>query len=133
MTKPVLRQQGGGPCTAETSENCRHYLEARLDSVTVRLDSLDKATRLAAEQMEKRLEGMNEFREQLRYQATTFLSRTEFITLHDRVMDDVRSLRESRSELSGKASTSSMFVVLGVSVLALTVAIVDAVLRVTLH
>lgn len=48
----------------------REYIEARLDAI-------EKATNLAKEQMNYRLEGMNEFREQLNRQAATFVTNKE--------------------------------------------------------
>lgn len=56
-------------------------IEAKIDAlckkIDLRFDANEKAIDLARRDMERRLEGMNEFREQLTNQATTFLSRTE--------------------------------------------------------
>ena len=43
-----------------------------------RLRASDKALEIARESMTERLKGMNEFRNQLKDQAATFISRTEF-------------------------------------------------------
>ena len=49
----------------------RDYLEAKLHATERALD-------LSRAELERRLESMNEFREQLRCQAATFLTRQEF-------------------------------------------------------
>jgi hypothetical protein len=51
---------------------------------------------------------MNEFRAQLKDQASTFIPRVEYETHYDQVCDDVKDLRESRAELKGKADQSSV-------------------------
>lgn len=48
----------------------RDYFEARVQAV-------EKGTSLARGELERRLEGMNEFREQLRDQASRFITRDE--------------------------------------------------------
>jgi hypothetical protein len=45
--------------------------------MNLRFESNEKQIELAKQEMERRLEGMNEFRAQLSNQAGTFLSRTE--------------------------------------------------------
>ena len=49
----------------------KEYVESRLNAI-------DKATDLARTQMESRLETMNEFRDQLNRQASTFVTTNEF-------------------------------------------------------
>lgn len=44
----------------------------------LRISDIDKSTKLAAETLEKRLEGMNEFRAQLEKQTGTFLTKENF-------------------------------------------------------
>ena len=56
-------------------------MEAEVKSLcakmNLRFESNEKQIELAKEEMERRLESMNEFRSQLTNQANTFLSRTE--------------------------------------------------------
>ena len=62
---------------------CPHHsgLEASVKSLcakmNLRFEANEKQIELAKEDMERRLEGMNEFRAQLTAQANTFLSRPE--------------------------------------------------------
>ena len=48
------------------------------EHIESRLQALEKATEEAKKTLEKRLEGMNEFRSQLKDQAGTFITRVEF-------------------------------------------------------
>ena len=67
-----------------------------------KFSNLEKSTELARLSMEKRLEGMNEFRDTLRDQASKFITRAELnvmVSKFDqeiaRLIADIRILRES--------------------------------------
>ncbi len=47
--------------------------------IEIRFKGIEKATDIAKEGMEKRLDGMNEFRETLKDQASNFVTRTELL------------------------------------------------------
>ena len=65
------------------TNTCPHHsgieseLKALCAKMNIRFESNEKQIELAKQEMERRLEGMNEFRAQLSNQAGTFLSRTE--------------------------------------------------------
>jgi len=117
------------------------YVDTKLTNqqseFNIKISSLEKATTIAAQSMEKRLEGMNEFRDALRDQTANllprmeydlnqkrteedisllrakeaiFLNRTEHEILHNKLLDDIRDLRESRAYLDGKASQTSVII-----------------------
>jgi hypothetical protein len=90
-----------------------------LQSLTVRLEAIDKAQEVYRSALDKRLETMNEFREALKDQNKTFIARPE----HELVVADIRSLRESRATLEGKASMMSVIISYGISIISLFVAI----------
>ena len=77
-----------------------------------RINSVEKGIVLAHNAMEKRLDSMNEFREALKDQNSRFITRTEF----DLMLKDIQDLKESRAELSGKASQQSVNVAYVISV-----------------
>ncbi len=52
----------------------------------------DEALKSAKGEMERRLEGMNEFREQLDRQATTFISRSEYDVKHENIVQKIDSI-----------------------------------------
>jgi hypothetical protein len=68
----------------------------------------EKTTKLLADALEKRLDGMNEFRLALTDQASEFASRADLDTLHNLIEADLRILREARSKLEGAASQADV-------------------------
>lgn len=64
---------------------------ARLEE---QLKAADLARQMAVKDMERRLEGMNEFREQLTKQATTFLNREVYETNHKELCNKLEELKE---------------------------------------
>ena len=97
----------------------RDYLDAKFETIKAMLDKADEATRLARENLEVRLESLNEWRQQSKDRERDFLARTEFDVRHEKVCEDVRSLRESRAELAGKASQKSVTLVTVLTVVGL--------------
>ena len=67
---------------------------------------------------------MNEFRESLKDQTAKYLPRAEYDIQHQRMIEDIKSLRESRASLEGKASQKSMFIILSISIISLIISIV---------
>jgi hypothetical protein len=65
------------------------------DYITMQTDARDRAIDAAYKSMEKRLDGMNEFRQTLSDQGKTFLPRLEFDAQHQRVIDaiDAQNMR----------------------------------------
>jgi hypothetical protein len=55
----------------------RDYIDTRFSELDKRFEGIDRAVDLAQAGVNQRLEGMNEFREQLRSQAATFVTSTE--------------------------------------------------------
>jgi len=90
---------------------------------------LDRANEVAFRAMERRLEGMNEFRDTLRDQATRFVTRDEFTIIKDRLDSDIRVLRDFKSELTGKASQASVNAATIVGFLGLLVGAVGLLVR----
>ena len=91
----------------ETSEqkaqqNADNIVSLR-DHIEQRLKDMDKATNLAYTNLEKRLDAMNEFRQSLKDQNSTFLTQGEYHVWKKSVDEDIRVLRESKSEIAGKA------------------------------
>jgi len=97
-----------------TSVPLRDHFEARLAA-------MEKATSLATRQLEERLHGMNEFRQQLRDQAAQHISRDEFCAKLDHIQDAIDDLKKSRDTLAGKASQQSVNVALLLSMLGLLI------------
>ena len=90
----------------------------------IRLAAQEQATRLARESMEKRLETMNEFRAQLKDQASTFFTRTEHNLFLDRVNAELTILKETNARAEGKASQTSVLFLGAVAVMGLLLSII---------
>jgi hypothetical protein len=97
---------------AQTQQQNNRRIEAEFvtlrDYVDTRLDAIEKEKDASTRALEKRLDGMNEIRDALKDQQSFFVSKAEYRTAHERLADDIRSLRESRALLEGKASTESV-------------------------
>jgi len=102
----------------------KEYIDSKItdlkEFVKAMLDALEKAVTLAASIMEKRLEGMNEFRAQLKDQQSTFVQKAEHDVVHEKLDGDIRELRESRAELKGMATQKSViiaYIIAGISMI----------------
>ena len=78
-----------------------------------------KATDLAKIDMDRRLEGMNQFRAQLEKQAGTFLTRDRFDGEHKILSDRINDIIQWKSSQEGKQSRANI-----ISILALIVTII---------
>ena len=102
----------------------REYIEKRFDELQKNSDRSHVA-------LEQRLESMNEFREQLRSQAVTFMTREVYDANHKLLQAQVDELKLNRALLDGKASQQDLTLAntrasvgIGIGVLSLAVAII---------
>lgn len=96
-----------------------HWVTLR-DYFEARIEALEKAVNLAAENLKVRLESMNEIRGQLRDQATTFITRAE----HDALCNRVGQLEQDRARIDAKASLSAVFVGYAFTTITLALAVI---------
>lgn len=105
----------------------KEYLEKRIDelekSIDRRFASADSQVKIASAALGERLNSMNEFRAQLKDQTALMLTRSESDAQHEKIDSDIRSLRESRSDIQGKASGISMIVAIVIAVLSILISI----------
>ena len=106
-------------------------LDGLADVVSLRFSENQRAITKAEDSMTARLEGMNEFREQLKDQATKFALRDEVNRRFDEVVEDIQNLELSKATLEGKASQSSVLFAYVLSIGGLVIAIVSIILRLT--
>lgn len=138
-------------------------IEALEKMARITSDAMEKSTELARHGLEKRLDGMNEIREQLRDQADTFVTGVEHEALCARIdrmeaeiriqlrdyadrsvtkaeygvacsqmaaLDkEIHGLRESRAELMGKASQSSVDTARTMALIGVAVSIISIILK----
>ena len=111
----------------ENLEDIQQVLEIRLQDIRLYYDAkfedLEKSSLLVSASLEKRLDSMNEFRNALTDQANHFITRAEYAINHDRVVDDIKGLRESRAELQGKASQSAVNIATVIAIIGVLIAV----------
>lgn len=96
----------------EFFENSINELEKNIET---KYGSLKEATTLAKTTMDERLARMNEFRESLKDQANSFVTKNEHEILIKKIdseldilTEEVKNLREFKAELKGKADQSQV-------------------------
>ena len=111
----------------------KEHLETRLDAlqkhIEAQLHSVDRATVLALQTMDKRLEGMNEFREALKDTTARLATREELALQVGRLKSDIDELKHYRATMEGKASQSSVNAATVLSVVGLIVALISLALK----
>jgi hypothetical protein len=85
----------------------------------LKISGLEKATTLAADNMEVRLEGMNEWRQQSKDREEAWATKTSHADLDKRVS----SLEIDRATLAGKVSQTSVYIVYLISVAGIIMAL----------
>lgn len=82
------------------------YLETRFEELEKRMHTMqqyqDRAYDTAKDELNRRLLGMNEFREQLQRQATTFITREKFDTIMDSHDEDHSIINEKLLQFLSK-------------------------------
>ncbi len=101
----------------------REYFERRLFD-------MEKAVSVAHEALGKRLDVMNEFRNQLKDQAGTFLIRDNFEIKYENLQKQIEELKLSRAVLVGKASQSAVNINLIISILGFLIALLAIFLKI---
>ena len=91
----------------QSSRHTSEYISLR-DYFEALLAERDKAIKVALYAQDKRLDGMNEFRATIDDQGKKYLTKAEFDAFRGAIDADIRSLRESRALLEGKASQVSV-------------------------
>lgn len=90
---------------------------------------LEESTNRLAINMDRRLDGMNEFRGALSDQTGLYATRKEVEALHQVIESDLRLLRDSRAKLEGAASQTSVLVALGFAALGVLIGVANIILR----
>ena len=96
-----------------------------------RFQAVERAVEVANGQMEKRLEGMNEFRDSLKDQASRFFTRDEFYSAHGPVLKDIEALKLARATLEGKASQKSVNVAYAIAIIGIVISLISLAIRFT--
>ena len=96
----------------------KNYFEARIEAVREVHEAYIRT-------LEKRLEGMNEFRTAMKDQSDRMVNKDEYRYL----VEKVNSLEISRAELLGKASMQSVVIAYVLSALAMMISVINVVIN----
>ena len=98
----------------EENISLREYFDNKFVELRTYIDlkfkSMDEANYLARENLNTRLESMNEFRDSLEDQTSHYITRTEHDALISKYDAEVRILRDTDARAEGKASQNSVVV-----------------------
>ena len=102
----------------EHSGMCRS-IKAETEKADIRFLMIETAVKVAKNEMDRRLEAMNEFRAQLDKQAAQFMPRKEIEILTIRNSDKIRDLEVSMGKISGASKWSDHLVqvIIGLAVI----------------
>jgi hypothetical protein len=116
-----------------TNVSIRDYFDSKYkelkEYIDVKFNAMEKSTSLAQENLNTRLEGMNEFRNTLKDQSSHFITRTEHKSLIDKYDADIRVLRENLARNEGKASQQSVNTAFIIATLGIVIGIVGIIIK----
>ena len=104
------------------------------DQVTLReyfetqLEAYQKAIDVATRTLDKRLDGMNEFRDTLRDQASRFVTRDEMDLKVNVLQAQIVELKKFRDQAAGKADTKAVYIAYALAVLGPLLWLLDRIL-----
>jgi DNA-binding MurR/RpiR family transcriptional regulator len=104
-------------------------LHIALEHLNGDLRSLESNFNVANTSLDKRVDGMDEFRGQLKDQAGGFYTKDAHDQYAKRIDEDINSLKETRAELRGKASQNSVFLASIIGIIGIIMGIVGLTLR----
>ena len=99
------------------------------EQIDTRITALEKATEIAANAMERRLEGMNEFRDQLKDQASRFVTRDEMDIQVGVNREAISDLRTFKDRLEGKASAQSVYIAYAFALVSLVLSVIGLLVK----
>ena len=111
----------------------KEYFDTRFNELKnymdIKFTSIEKSTCLAQENLNSRLENMNEFRNSMKDQASQYITRMEHETLISKYDSDIRILREAKAEAQGKASQQSVNVVTTIAIISVIIGFVGIIIK----
>ena len=103
----------------ERVKHCDSRMEDTRRFFIAQVEAMEKSILQAKVDMERRLEGMNEFRAQLERQADTFLDKGYYTLEHKNMMDKVEILIRWKDRSEGKASWTNLMAAAALAISAL--------------
>lgn len=113
----------------------KDYFDSRFaelkNYMDVKFNSIEKSTCLAQDNLNARLESMNEFRSSLKDQTAHYITRIEHEALISKYDSDIRVLREANAKNDGKASQQSVTLAYLISFIGIVIGLVGLIIKLT--
>ena len=100
----------------DRERHCHDRLEDTRKLFLIQIESMDKAVAQAKDEMDRRLEGMNQFRAQLERQTDTFMDKGYYDVQHKALTDKIELLMNWKNIQEGKSSWTNLLAVLAIAV-----------------
>jgi hypothetical protein len=117
----------------QDSITLKEFFCQRLDDLEEKIQVIFDMNKVSIDKSEQKLDlrlgTMNEFREQLKDQASRFVTRNEMEALIERINLSIKNLELNRAVLEGKASQQALNVTLAVSFLSLLIGLIGLLLK----
>jgi hypothetical protein len=93
----------------EKVKNVENLIEGKTQNIK-------EATELAKVEIDRRLQGMNEFREQLSSQEREFIKRSEHANMMEKYDKDLKLINEKLAYMDGRANMKSVMISAGIAI-----------------
>jgi hypothetical protein len=118
----------------KNSINLRDYFDTRFNELkeymNIKFNSIEKATNLASDNLNTRLEGMNEFRASMKDQTANFITRTEHEALVTKMDSDIKyAVSQIKSDVLQEQARTRWMVTEVVIIFGIVITIVFAVIN----
>ena len=121
--------RANGNFNYEDSVTLKEYFETRLNGVEDKLELNLKLNQIALDkastELNTRLENMNQFRAQMNRQESTYLTKENYESRHQTLINDINSLKETRAELKGRASQQSVYIAYIIAIIGIVLSMYD--------
>ena len=113
----------------EKDISLKEYIDMRFNEfrsyMDIQFKNIKDSTLLAEENLNVRLESMNEFRNSMKDQAGQFVTRSEYNIVKAKNDEDIRELREMQAEEKGKASQQSVNIAYMIAIVGIIIGLIS--------
>lgn len=113
----------------ENDISIKEYLDRRLEDLEKRLcdrfEMQNTALDKAEQRMNERLEGMNEFRDAMKDQASTYVTEDIYSARHEALRESINDLKLSRAELKGKANQNAVVIAYIITAISIILSLIN--------
>ncbi len=116
----------------------KEYIDKQIEHISKlsesKIEAIEKATTLAKKTVDERLKNMNEFRDALKDQNSTFVPRTEYLAqiklVEKNHNDRITTLEMNKERLAGKADQSAVTTVMIIACIGIALSAISILLSI---